>query len=383
MMILLLLGVAAAFFLQRELYRRRWYRRLKAEIVFADSFVYEGDTSCLKEEISNDKYLPVPALEVGLAMDRSLKFYGEAADNANVTDQSYRRDIFSLFMKQKIIRRLPFVCTKRGFYEIKEARLVAYDFFLKKCGYMEQGQKTWFYVYPGAVDVERIRLICQAVSGMVLMQSRLYPDPFEFAGIREYRPTDPMNHINWKASARNAGLLVNQFDSTTSIQVCILLDVQDREILRHENLTEEGIRITASLASKMVRAHMEVDVVSNGLCFLPGQEEKREQEPLSMHLKSGGGAMQELYRRLACMDISQVAEDVDGLLKKAVSAGRSGYIHVFISHDQDVGTIAGVRALAQTGTLVIWVLPLETSMELRVGEMPGVRILRWEVDGNV
>ena len=66
------------------------------------------------------------------------------------------------------------------------------------------------YVYPRQVDTARIQMICRAVSGMVLSRNRLYEDPFEFSGIRDYRKEDPMNRINWKSSARMGDLMVNQ-----------------------------------------------------------------------------------------------------------------------------------------------------------------------------
>ena len=111
-------------------------------------------------------------------------------------------------------------------------------------------------MYPGRVDIRRIRFLYQAVSGMILSKSRLYPDPFAFSGIREYAPSDPMNRINWKASAKSQSLMVNQLDSTTSIRASLFLDVEDSGIWKHESLTEEGIRVAASLAEWMVKNGM-------------------------------------------------------------------------------------------------------------------------------
>ena len=114
MLFLLLMGVGGFCILQQILYKKYWNRKLGIVARFETHAVYEGDTAFLREEITNDKLLPLPVLEVNLAVDRALKFSGEAKENANVTDQSYRRDIFSLFARQKVIRRLPFVCGKRG-----------------------------------------------------------------------------------------------------------------------------------------------------------------------------------------------------------------------------------------------------------------------------
>ena len=80
MLLLLLAGAGGFYLLQRLLYRRYWSRGLGIAVAFETRAAYEGDTAYLREEIINDKLLPLPALEVNLAMGRALKFSGEAKD---------------------------------------------------------------------------------------------------------------------------------------------------------------------------------------------------------------------------------------------------------------------------------------------------------------
>lgn len=49
-----------------------------------------------------------------------------------------------------------------------------------------------------------------------------------------------MNRINWKSSARMGDLMVNQFDATTSVEVTVLLDIEDANILREEAQVERA-----------------------------------------------------------------------------------------------------------------------------------------------
>lgn len=70
MLILLLLGLLLAFLLQRIIYEKNWKKRLDVTLKFQDSWIYEGEKSALKEVVKNDKLLPIPALEVGIAMSR-------------------------------------------------------------------------------------------------------------------------------------------------------------------------------------------------------------------------------------------------------------------------------------------------------------------------
>ena len=256
--------MALAWFLQKKLYQKNWQKNLKIQVSFQDSAIYEGEESTLKEVVVNDKLLPIPALELGISMSRNLEFDREAKANASITDQSYKRDVFSFLFHQQVTRTLPFQAKKRGFYEITGAHAVAYDLFFREGLYSDYPQQTQMYVYPRQVDTARIQMICRAVSGMVLSRNRLYEDPFEFSGIRDYRKEDPMNRINWKSSARMGDLMVNQFDATTSVEVTVLLDIEDANILREEAQVEESIRITSSLAARMVKNKMNLWVKLGG-----------------------------------------------------------------------------------------------------------------------
>ena len=98
---------------------------------------------------------------------------------------------------------------------------------------------------------------------MVLTQNRMYPDPFEFSGIRDYQRTDPMKHINWKASASAGRLMVNQHDSTTSAEVTVFLDVEDTtpisELFRREK-TSAGSGRTCVVISKNRTPSLEAEL---------------------------------------------------------------------------------------------------------------------------
>ncbi len=368
MLFLLLAGAGIFYLLQHLIYKKYWKTGLDIAVDFESHSAYEGDTSYLREEITNDKRLPLPALEVNLAMDRSLLFSGEAKENANVTDQSYRRDIFSLFTRQKVIRRLPFLCEKRGYYEITNADVIGYDFFFHNSYHQSQALKTALYVYPGLVDTRRITLLCKAVSGMIVTQNRLFPDPFCFSGIRDYHPSDPMHTINWKASAKGQGLLVNQYDSATSIRMRIILDTEDSGILRQEELTEEGIRIAASLSFRIVKERMELTVTGNGMN--------------TICLKEGAGQIQTLFQELSRINIRKPVKRLTEELNTEREHLQSDMIYVIISMNQDSETVRGIASMAEKGSRILWVIPVQSSAEYTAGTIKGVNIFKWEMNAS-
>ena len=365
MLFLLLAGCVLFYLFQHVIYRRYWNAGLDVAVDFEARSAYEGDIAYLREEIVNDKLLPLPALEVNLALNRALRFEGEAKENANVTDQSYRRDIFSLFIRQKVIRRLSFVCERRGYYELTKAEVIGYDFFFRRSFHDDRRLKTSLYVYPKLVDTHRITLLNRAVSGMIVTQNRLFPDPFCFSGIRDYQPADPMHHINWKASAKGQGLLVNQFDSTTNIRMKIILDTEDSRVIRQEELTEEGIRIAASLASCIVKAKMELTVTGNGM------------KPI--HLKEGAGQIQVLYQELARIDTDKPVTRICENLRAEREKAGTGMIYVIISANQDIDTVRAVTAMAEGGAEILWVVPVRASAGIAPCNIRNVNVLKWEV----
>lgn len=365
MLILLLSGVFFAWFLQHIIYKKWWNKKVDVKLSFEDSYAYEEDISHLRQEITNAKSLPLPALEVRFATNRNLEMQGEARENTSVSDLSYQREVFSLWGKQKVIRKIPFICGKRGVYEIKRSEIVGYNLLYTFSYYTECEQDTKIYVYPKRIDVRKIQLICRAISGAVLAKNRLYPDPFEFSGIREYQRTDPMNFINWKASAKTGVLMVNQQDSTTNMQVTIILDVEDTNILKYEELVEESIRITASLATVLINKGMEFDILSNGMELL--------------HMKSGAGLTQELNQRLACLEPKTVTEKIGITLDKYESWKNSDKIFVLISKNYTVENQIAAEKLAAAGNQVLWVLPVHPYMKMETQEQPGIQIMQWEV----
>lgn len=365
MILLLLLGVFAAYVLQRFLFRHYWNHRLSADILFSQACAYEGEQAFLREEIVNRGFLPLPAIEVQFAISRNLIFSGEASLNSNITDQSYKRDIFSMLPNQKIIRRLSFQCSRRGFYEIKKSTITGYDFFFHPSCQADYAHQTQFYVLPAPVDTRKIQLLYQQIHGMIRRQNRLFPDPYEFAGIREYTTSDSIRHINWKASARSQQLLVNQFDSTTSARVSIYLDTEDRNILKEEELVEESIRIAASLASRVMKDHLELTLFTTaGYHFFA---------------RSGIASITELNYGLAKLDTSQFTETCASCIQRSLSELDSSSVCILISKNESAEMLQAMTELSQKGIQTLWIRPFSAGSHPEILSAGRTIIQYWEV----
>lgn len=323
----------ALYLLQAFLYDRLWSRGLSAKLSFREEYATEDEQAALLEVIVNDKFLPLPVLEVNFHMDRGLRFSDE--DNTAVSDYSYRRDVFALGVRQKITRTLDFKCARRGYYQIGSAGMTAQNLLLTKKYVTDLPQHTEFYVLPRPVAAERIQIPFSRVMGSVVNRKKQFDDPFEFAGLRSYTRTDPMKYINWKASAKAGELLVNMHESTLSQKVLVLLDMEGLGVLQADVLNEEAVRIACSLCVRLLTMGVEVEAASNGTDALTGKG-------FRIPGVSGAGSVLALRKRFACVQAGNGLPPITGLLPR--EAG--GTLCVLVSRDQKEDTALALSAWA-------------------------------------
>ncbi len=369
--LVLLLGVV--FIAQKFLFRRFWDKNLDVRIEFDRDYVFCGEDANLLETIVNNKYLPLPVLEVGFDMSRALAFREE--DNSTVSDMTYRRDIFTASVKQRITRTLPFRARKRGYYRIASTTVTSHDFLMQDKLVTHMPQTTAFFVLPARLPVEQIRIPYSRIMGMLVSRRRVYDDPFEFAGIRDYRRTDPMKHINWKASARNGSLLVNLHESTLSQQVVLLLDCEGTGSAVTDTLNETSISIAAALAARMLQDGISVTICSNGTDILTGK-------PLHTGELTGRSTALHMRRQLARLVCKNNLPPMDGIMRAELErSGKENNLYVLISKEQKLRLLPTLEALAG-GHEAVWILPEDRNMPERhkmTETSKHVEIVRWMV----
>jgi uncharacterized protein (DUF58 family) len=129
-----------------------------------------------------------------------------------------------------ILRRV--VADRRGHYRLDPVALVGGDpagLFRRVRHYRLPTEIT---IYPATTRVAwmpiRVRHQLRAsADGRPLGVSGLSQEMF---GVREYRPTDGVRFIHWRASARQRRLMVREFEAFSIAQVGIVLDVDRRAV---------------------------------------------------------------------------------------------------------------------------------------------------------
>lgn len=295
--------VAAAFvvflyWLQLQIYSKKWSENLKADAYFGVSEVFEGEGADLTETLENAKWLPLPMVKMKLQLSRKLLFRDR--DNSVVSDYFYRTDIYSIWPNQKVTRSMKFICSKRGYYDFRGIDLVGSNLFFTK-EYVESVDTTsHLYVFPKLYNPEIMEPIFNKINGDVLTKRNLVEDPFELRGIREYQPYDGMKNINWKASAKTDDLMVNVHDYTTHRTIRVFVDFEKPKVMTREEILELCISMAAANVAKYAQNGVLVSIYANSHDILTDK-------PLIMDPGCGENFLRGVNRALARIDLSKNA----------------------------------------------------------------------------
>lgn len=268
MIAVFLLGVAAVLLLYGFYYQKRWSRALSVLVRFSQPHVYAKETLELTEIIENRKKLALPVIEIGFRVPRGLHFTD--AENTLESDFIYKRDLFAVAGMERIVRRYHMTALERGFYSVSQltcqapSRLFGMTYMMDRLSQEDSG----LYVYPARVDCSVLLRAVEVILGERESARKVYEDPFVFSSIRPYTIRDPMKTVNWKATAKCGGLMVNTYASTAALRVRIFLDVSlDPGIPFSDTLRELGIAMAASLIRSLVKKQMDASLLIN--CIAP------------------------------------------------------------------------------------------------------------------
>ena len=275
MIAVFLLGAGAVLLLSSYLYSRNWIRFLTVRVQFSHPHVRAMEVFELTEVIENRKNMTLPVLEIGFRIPNGLHF--EDAENTQVSDYTYKRDIFAVAGMERIVRRYPVTARRRGYYEVSQLTVQVPSRMYRRI-YRMDDQMTGgggLYVYPAAVDCGMLLRAVEVILGEVESARRMYEDPFVFSSIRPYTIRDPMKAINWKATAKTGELMVNTYASTAAVRVRIYLDVSaDPAVPFSDSLRELGISMAASLIRELVKRQKDASLVVNfKACGVPSESQ--------------------------------------------------------------------------------------------------------------
>ena len=155
-------------------------------------------------------------------------------------------------------------CSRWGVYEVGAIQARARDLF-RLVVWEDQLQRAHqLKAYPHAETLTRVldAAETQAFTGSAV--ARVKGDGIEYADIRDYVPGDRLRSINWRASARRSGLVVNERHPERNTDVVLFVD--SFADLRDENRStlDDAVRASAMLATRYLERRDRVGLVSFG-----------------------------------------------------------------------------------------------------------------------
>lgn len=124
------------------------------------------------------------------------------------------------------------LCTIRGRFTLGPATLISGDPF----GIVRMRRRvpatSEIIVYPQMVDLPAFRLPSAELPGGQATRARTFHVTPNVATIRDYVPGDSFNRIHWRSTARTGRLMVKEFELDPSADVYIVLDMQERMVVR-------------------------------------------------------------------------------------------------------------------------------------------------------
>lgn len=383
MISLFFIGLLLLISLWNLYYAKHWAANLVVSLDFIQNCAYTGERVEMTEQIENRKKMMLPILEVGFHMDKNLSFHD--CENTSVSDFTYKRDIFALLGRQRVIRKLSLDCRKRGYYRIDKSYLTTFSMLHRRRFSIECPASTELYVYAARTDVSDILVACERLMGSLQCAKRLYEDPFAFSSIREYTVTDPMNTINWKASARTGELMVNTFESTLTEKVMIYLDMEDRGILKYDHLTEESVSVAASLAQKLIGRGMEVGLcINNQTAFTyiapsTGRKHLTDIERTLSCCKSEGNILP--FTTLLAPQINGGKPIQTADADPAFPAPPEDAIVIFISKNA-LQNKAAIEQFTSNSGQAVWVIPYTRGETCNITKSNNIHICKREVSAS-
>jgi uncharacterized protein (DUF58 family) len=155
-------------------------------------------------------------------------------------------------------------CLRWGVYDVGAVKVRARDPWRLVTWESQVGASHRLKAYPRPLTLRRLLapMETQAFAGSQVARTK--GDGVEYADIRDFVPGDRVRSINWRASARRQGLVVNERHPERNTDVVLFVDsfadVRDGD----RSVLDDAVRAAAALATKYLEHRDRVGLVGFG-----------------------------------------------------------------------------------------------------------------------
>ena len=375
MELFILIGILLALFIvELVYYRLHALDDLHMKVYFSKNVANYGEDIELIEVAENRKRLPLPFIILKFEAPKELKFYDMM--NTSMSDHLYREDMLTMKAFSKHTRRIKAKCTKRGYYVFPRVGMSTSDLFLIERFSMDFSNNSYLVVLPELLNTDIVRMLTSVTLSELQCRRTLLTDPFTLAGIREYGPNDPMNRINWKASAKTGELMVNQNASTCAQKVHIFLNLDFYNMKRSVSLLEKSISLAYTYLKELAESGIPASIYTNGVDVITDS-------PVISETDLGSATLDERAIMLARIDLKKEVIPFSETLEKYIPSTDSNDFILLISAQYNGSFRPLLADIKARRPALQWLMPCyRITPDADPEPFIAGSYMRWEVVGN-
>src|SRR3990172_7313431 len=339
--LILLAGWLARVWADHALDNVRYERRIPENRAFA------GDHLSMSLRLVNDKLLPIPRAELRDHVPEALTLPDEHLSPSSSPGQLILRRSAHLGWYERIIWPLEFDAPPRGYYRLGPSVISAGDLFGFFPVSREEEDHDAIIVYPRTYTMPELGLPAERPFGERKGREPIFEDPGRIAGLRDYRPGDPMRRIDWKASARTQSLQSRVYEPSSTLHLLVALNVHT---LAHswEGYVPETLERLLSVAGSVARHGFEAGYATG---LLPNGAYPTSDRPMRVPI---GRRPEQLMRILEALAVigPLTLVPLQTVLDREAQAFPFGATLVCVTSRMDPNLAASVHRIASAGHAV-------------------------------
>lgn len=352
---------------------RLWAKHLFDRVVLrrslSESRAFIGETVTLEVEFENRKFLPLPWYEMRVGISQQVAMDNEKLAAAAMPGTSWlvRRGAIGWYERQR--RTYTVRAVERGRHQFGPATIASADLFGFFPGHYSDDNTTHLVVFPRVFSLPELGFPADRPFGELKGASAVFEDPRRIAGIREYRPGDPLRRVDWKATARSGELRSRVYEPSGTRQLYILLNIDTLEhswegYLRDD--LERSVSTAASLANWACEHRYAVGLLANGA--YPGAD-----RPIRLAPSGAPGQLTRLLEALAVVQPLTLSDLADSINRERGRIPTGSTIILVASLIPSI-LAAALRRLHDEGNTVIVVATTARTDISELGTLPVHRI---------
>ena len=267
-------SLVAVVWLAARLWERYCFRKVTYDRQLGIRRAFIGDTVDYTVSLNNDKPLPLIWVEAQDPFPEGLQLAGAVVRGATLETNRHHSITTSLLPYQRASWKFTMRCLRRGYHRIGPVRMRSSDIFGFAAMETRLADVDEILVYPRVVDLDQLLTPPQHPFGSARGRMPLYHDTNRVKGQRDYRPDDPLKHIDWKATARARQLQTRVFEPAVSLNMVVALNGSTSDFVwqgTNRRLFERAVTAAASAASLADRRGYSFGLISNAVASYSGK----------------------------------------------------------------------------------------------------------------